>query len=254
MLTPMALYIVISAFLVMCVSFAGVAFVQRNLSAVLARNLKILVAFAAGVFAVLSYSLFDEAIGIGISLPVLLFSALGGALFLETADRLIPHEHHHHGTEHDHPHGRVDAHRMLLGDAVHNIADGIILVPAFLADVWIGIGTVAGIILHELVQEIAEFFVLKEAGYTTKEALVRNFVVSSTIFIGVILAFSVARVEEFEAPLLAFGAGGFTYILLRDLLPSIVGSVRKDGHAPQFAAAALIGAGILLGIQTFMAR
>jgi zinc transporter ZupT len=137
---------------------------------------------------------------------------------------------------------------MLLGDAVHNIADGIILVPAFLAGAWVGVGTAFAIFIHELVQEIAEFFVLKEAGYSTRAALTRNFAASSTILLGVILAASLASVETLEAPLLAFAGGAFVYIILRDLLPSILRSIHTEGRPLRFVVAALLGVGLLLGI------
>jgi zinc and cadmium transporter len=138
---------------------------------------------------------------------------------------------------------------MLSGDAVHNIADGIVLVPAFLIDVWVGVGTAVAIFLHEFVQEIAEFFVLKEAGYTTRQALIRNFAVSATILIGVLLAFFAVSIETLEAPLLAFAGGGFTYVILRDLLPSIIRSVQSGHRVAYFILAAVIGAGLLSSIQ-----
>jgi zinc and cadmium transporter len=246
----MLLYAIVAALVVMLASLAGIVFVSGSLSRVVGRNLKILIAFAAGVFATLTYSLFAETLLGGLSISSLLLSALGGALFLEMVGHLIPRAHHHHGTRHGHAHGRPEAHRMLFGDAVHNIGDGIILVPAFLADVWIGIGTALGIFFHELVQEIAEFFVLTEAGYTAKQALARNFAASATILLGVILAFSVATVEQFELPLLAFAGGGLLYVILRDLLPSILRSIRTEGQAAHFVVAALVGAAILLGVQT----
>lgn len=243
------MYVFIAAVCIMLASLAGVVFAGRHVSGILARNLKMLIAFAGGVFAVLAYSLFAEVLEMGISATALVVSALLGALFLETANRIIPRAHHHHDTTHDHMHGRIDARRMLLGDAVHNIGDGIILVPAFLAGPHIGIATAGAIFLHELVQEIAEFFVLREAGYSTRQALVRNFAVSATILIGVGVAFWAIFTTELETPLLAFAAGGFVYIIVRDFLPSIIRSVRGGSPLSHFIGAAAIGALLMGSVQ-----
>ena len=245
----MTVYVFIAAICIMLASLAGVVFADRHISGILARNLKILIAFAGGVFAVLAYSLFAEVLEMGISATALIVSALLGALFLEVANHIIPSAHHHHDTAHDHTHGRIDARRMLIGDAVHNIGDGIILVPAFLAGPHIGIATAGAIFLHELVQEIAEFFVLREAGYSTREALVRNFAVSATILIGVGIAFLAIFTAELETPLLAFAAGGFVYIIARDLLPSVVRSVRGGSPLSHFIGVATIGALLMGGVQ-----
>lgn len=231
---------------IMAASLAGVIFIDRNLSHFLKRNLAVLTAFSGGVFAMLAYSLFAETVEVGTAPLILVLAAVGGALFLEAVDRCLPHAHEHSETD---VHTHVDAHRMLLGDAIHNIGDGIVLAAAFLADIRIGVATAAALFLHEFVQEIAEFFVLKQAGYSTKKALTYNFAVSATIFIGVILALTTARIEQLEAPLLAFAGGAFVYIVLRDILPSIRSAIRAEGRAIRFAVAALIGAALFFGIQ-----
>ena len=112
-------------------------------------------------------------------------SGLLGVLVLEIIERFHLASHHHHDTKHDHEHTGINARKLLFTDAIHNVADGVLLVPAFAVDVRLGIATAVAIFLHEAVQEVSEFFVLKEAGYSTKKALTLNFLVSSTILIGV---------------------------------------------------------------------
>ena len=70
-----------------------------------------------------------------------------------------------------------------MGDAIHNVHDGIILVPAFLVSPVVGFGTALAILFHETVQEIAEFFILLGAGYSIKKALLLNLIVSTTNYI-----------------------------------------------------------------------
>jgi len=233
----------------MSASLAGVVFAHNRFSQLLTTYPRVLISFALGVFAVLSYSLFTESLELGASLPTIIVALIGGAIFLEIASHIIPKAHHHHGpayTNDYHHHSKNDAHRMLLGDAIHNVTDGLILVPAFLVSVWLGIATAVGIFLHELVQEVAEFFVLREAGYTVKQALVRNLLVSTTIFIGVGIALFIVETDRVEAPLLAFASGGFLYVILRDLLPSIVREVRTHKKIGVFLFAALLGAFLMI--------
>jgi len=204
------------------------------------KNLRYLVTFAAGVFIIVSYGLFTEAIELGGSVMMIAITAISGAVFLEISGHLIPDSHHHHGS-HAHEHTATDARRLLLGDAIHNVIDGFLLVPAFLIDVRVGIVTAAAIFFHEVVQEISEFFVLKEAGYSTVRALTLNFVVSSTILIGVALGMFVSSVAEFIPLLIAFAAGAFLYVVFRDLLPSTIRSITYSKNAPAHLIAGALG-------------
>lgn len=237
----MTLYIILSGLAVMLASLSGIFFIHDKTSRFLERNIKTLIAFSSGVFMVITYSLFGETIEHGTSTIVILVSTAIGALFLELVSHIIPQAHHHHDTPSDHTHSLIDARRILLGDAAHNIGDGIILVPAYLAGPVVGIGTTVAILFHEMVQEIAEYFILREAGYSIREALVRNFIVSGTIFIGIFASLFFTHVEEFEGPLLAFAAGGFLYIIFRDLLPSVYHSIKKTGKYVPFSIAMVLG-------------
>ncbi|MEX0910354.1 MAG: ZIP family metal transporter [Candidatus Paceibacterota bacterium] len=217
---------------IMLASLAGVFFVWTSSGRWLEKNLRYLTSFALGVFGVTIILLVGESWEMNPDLFQLILAILLGASFLHIAIRLIPKAHHHHGREisacQSGGHSQIDARRMLLGDAVHNIGDGILLVPAFLVDVRIGLATATAIFLHELVQEIAEFFVLREAGFSTLGALVRNFLVSATILIGLGVGFYVSDYEHLIAPLLAFSAGGFWYVIVRDLLPDIIRHTVSD--------------------------
>lgn len=111
---------------------------------------------------------------------------------------------------------------LLIGDAVHNIADGIVLAGAFMISPVVGTAAAIGIALHEVPQEIVEFGVLLRAGYTKRQAAVRNLLSASSIFLGVLIAFVVA---EFAAEWLwvvaAVAAGNLLYLAASDLLPRI---------------------------------
>jgi zinc transporter ZupT len=49
--------------------------------------------------------------------------------------------------------------------------------------------------------------------------------------------------------LVPFATGGFTYILFRDLLPSVIGHARQEKRAPAYALSFLIGLAVMLTIS-----
>lgn len=248
MLLPMSLTLILSAGVaVMLVSLAGVLTTWGVIGTWMSRNIRYLVTFALGVFIVIGYALLKEALHES-TLFVVLVSMIGGIAVLEIGSLIIPTAHHHHGVEPYHEHSRIDARRILLGDAVHNISDGIILVPAFLISPQAGLVTTLGVLLHELVQEISEFFVLKEAGYSTKQALVRNFLVSATILIGIALGWFIVGIGTATGPLLGFAAGGFLYIVFRDLLPSTLRSIRTHTQTSSHVLALALGIVVMFGV------
>ena len=247
------IYIFFSALLIMLASLSGAVFLSEKRNLWLKKNLRYLTTLSLGVFVAITYHLLSE---IFHESTIPWFSILGwialGVLVVEVLSRFIPDAHHHHHGEHDHGHSKIDARRMLLGDALHNIGDGLILVPAFLADVHLGIFTAFAVFSHELIQEISEFFVLKEAGYTTKQALTRNFIVSSTIFIGISLSLVASSIEALHIPLLCFSAGGFIYIISRDLLPHTVSSIKNKGGFLKHLLVGVLGILIILFVNTVL--
>lgn len=247
MALPLFLEVLLAAFAVMLASLAGAAFAWGKIGPWTERNAAYLVSFSTGIFLVTTYTLLEEAEYLLPSLPLLLYAG-GGVALLSLASRLIPDAHHHHGASTDHSHGNIDARRVLLGDAIHNVGDGILLFSAFLIDVRIGIATTAAILLHEAAQEVSEFFILKEAGYSTREALTRNFIVSSTILVGVGIAASFSAAEAFEGPLLAIAAGGFLFVLARDLIPHTTLAVRRGGSIVRHSVAVVLGVSLMTGV------
>jgi zinc transporter ZupT len=63
---------------------------------------------------------------------------------------------------------------IMVGDAFHNFVDGIIIAAAFLTDVNLGIVTALAIIAHEIPQEVGDFLILLQSGYSKMQALAVN--------------------------------------------------------------------------------
>ncbi len=158
-----------------------------------------------------------------------LFAALLGGLlvfFLLEKFALWRHSHHHEHDGHGHEHG-FDAHEagksgllILVGDAIHNFADGILIAAAFVADPKLGLITTLGIIAHEVPQEAGDFIVLLNAGYSKARALAYNMLSSAaSVAGGVIGYFALADVSGALPYVLVFAAASFIYIAVADLIP-----------------------------------
>lgn len=242
------LYTVLAALSVMLASLAGIFTVWKIANNFVKKHLAYLVTFSIGVFLVTSWSLSNEAYEfLNSPLKLSLYIILGFVL-VEAFSKILPNIHHHHETEYDHTHHKVDARRIIFSDSLHNIGDGILLVPVFLIDVRIGIATTIGIFFHEVVQEISEFFILREAGYSTKKALLLNFLVSSTILVGVFMGFTIISVDTLVGPIMAISAGSFIYVIARDLIPNTLNTLKRKGNARKHVLALILGILIMFGI------
>lgn len=249
----MLIEILIAAGVIMTASLVGVLFVGQVARGFLEERLSFLVAFSAGVFLVTSgalalevFEIYTDALWTGVGLIVVGYG-LASAL-----EALLPETHHHHDPACGHSHGK-GARKLMIGDAVHNIGDGIILVPAFLVSPALGMAVTVSIFIHEALQEISEFFVLKQAGYSTKRALAINFAISSTILIGVGLSYLALASHELEGMLLAVSAGFFLHVVVHDLLP------KRHAHETFSAfvkhlALVLIGLVVMAGVTVALGK
>jgi zinc and cadmium transporter len=214
----MIIDVLVAAFMVMLVSLVGVIFIGKTTAKFLEDKLSFLVSFSAGVFLVTAGALTLEVFELADSLwQGALLIVVGYALaFL--VHKLMPETHHHHD-EHCHAAHGTAARKLIIGDSIHNVADGVILVVAYAASPALGLAALVSIVIHEALQEISEFFVLRRAGYSVKKALAINFAVSSTILIGVALGYFALVSHELEVVLLALAAGFFLQVVFHDLLP-----------------------------------
>lgn len=209
--------VLIAAFVVMLASLVGIVFVQKTAHDFLEHKLSFLVSFSAGVFLVTSGALALEVFELAPTLwHGVAFISLGYAFAL-ALNTFMPETHHHHDAHCAAT--QKSAHKLIVGDAVHNVADGVVLVVAFAAAPALGIAATVSIVVHEVLQEISEFFVLRQAGYSVRKALTINFAVSSTILIGVFLGYFALASHDLEVLLLAVSAGFFLNVVIHDLLP-----------------------------------
>jgi len=224
----MILYTIALSVVVMLASLVGVIFVCKRVGKFIENNLAYLVSFSAGVFLVVSYSLFTEVLEIANSAVAGIVWVVIGALSILIVFRFLPDFHHHHDEQQEEPHSHsdIDARRILISDGLHNIGDGILIAASFAVSPIVGFIAGISILVHELVQEVSEFFVLRQAGFSVKKALTLNFLVSGTILIGAIGGtLLLDSFEALEAPLLGIAAGSFFIVVVHDLIPH---SIRKS--------------------------
>jgi len=243
-----------ASFLVMLASFSGKLVTWRQAGPLIERNLHFFVSFAAGVLLIVIYNLSLEIIELSGALVRGLPWIAAGAVLVLIAFRYLPNFHHHHDTtDASHRHSRIDANRILLSDGIHNIGDGVVIVTSFAVSPFLGIVSTVSILVHEVLQEISEFFVLREAGLSERTALTYNFFVSSTILIGALGSYLL--LEKFQVlmlPLLGLAAGSYLIVVFHDLIPHSIGSARERGHYGKHVIFFATGMGLMTLFTTFL--
>ena len=108
----------------------------------------------------------------------------------------------------------------LIGDAMHNFVDGILIAGSFLADPVMGFTTTLAIVAHEVPQELGDVGALLRGGFAPRQAVLYNFYCSLSVLPGAIFTLLLSQVAESSLiVLLPVAAGGFIYIAASDLIP-----------------------------------
>jgi zinc and cadmium transporter len=170
------------------------------------------------------------------------------AFFLLEKFAILRHSHHYEGDGHSHAHGH-DAHEagkagwmILVGDGLHNFTDGILIAAAFLANPQLGLVTALAIIAHEIPQEIGDFIVLLNAGFSRTRAYVYNLLCSLMAVVGGIVGYvMLERGMQWIPYVLVFASSGFIYIAVSDLMPQMQRRASVRETVPQIL---LIGLGV----------
>jgi len=128
-----------------------------------------------------------------------------------------------HTHEHSHQHSKdASGTLILIGDAVHNLVDGVLIAAAFLTDVDLGIVTALAVAAHEIPQEIGDFAILFNSGFTRGKALLFNIFASMATLVGAVIAYYSLQSMHHALPyILAIAASSFIYIAVADLIPGL---------------------------------
>jgi zinc and cadmium transporter len=223
--------------------------------ALLSKMVERMVSLSVGIL--LSTSLLHalpEAFESGAHVHALFATLLGGLLgfFLLEKFAILRHSHHYEGDGHGHEHGH-DAHEagksgwmILVGDGLHNFTDGILIAAAFLANPNLGLITALAIIAHEIPQEIGDFIVLLNAGFSKVRAYMYNLICSLMAVVGGLVGYyTLGSGMEAIPYVLVLASSGFIYIAVSDLMPQMQRRATLRESVPQFILIA-IGVGIVV--------
>lgn len=139
------------------------------------------------------------------------------------------HCHTEHCEAHDpEPHGHQHQHHapagtlIIIGDAIHNCVDGVLIAAAFLTDVHLGVVTAVAVAAHEIPQEVGDFAILLHSGFSRGRALFFNMLSTLTTVVGGVLAYySLSGMQQALPYILAVAASSFLYIAVADLIPGL---------------------------------
>jgi zinc and cadmium transporter len=179
---------------------------------------------------------------------VILPTVLAGILVFFLLEKAVILRHCHDDTCEAHAHAGP---LILIGDALHNFIDGIAIAAAFIASVPVGVATGLAVFAHELPQEVGDFAILIQSGFSRKRALCFNLLSGASTFPGAFLAyFFLTGLQELTPYVMAVSAASFIYVAIADLIPNLHQRVDlKDSLGQIFLILAGVGTIALLHLR-----
>ena len=143
---------------------------------------------------------------------------------------------------------------ILIGTAVHNFCDGIVIAASFLADTRLGVATTVAIVAHAVPQQVGDFAVLLHSGYRRARAFVYNLSAGVATLGGAFAGyFALAEMQEILPTVLAIAASSLLYVAVADLIPSLHRRSEPMETAKQALAIGL-GLGVIASVHGVLSR
>ncbi len=150
---------------------------------------------------------------------------LGGMLLFFVVEKLLRHE---HGPlyRHHHPGAPIRpelAAINVLGDAIHNFIDGMLIAASYLVSPALGAATTVAVLFHEIPQELGDLGILLHSGLAVRQAVLVNLGSASVAILGAVGVLVTGHVSATAVTtvLVPVAAGGFVYIAAADLIPEL---------------------------------
>ena len=121
------------------------------------------------------------------------------------------------------PYMSNSARMVIVGDAIHNFADGLAIGAAFSISIAAGFSTSLAVLCHELPHEVGDFALLLHSGMPTKTAVLFNIVSSVFAVLGMVVGLLLWSSGQFSSWLLASTVGVFVYVALVSMMSEIGG-------------------------------
>ena len=184
---------------------------------------------------------------------------MAGLVLFFVLEWMVIWRHAHGETAEFQPHGHAKGSMVrreagtliLVGDAVHNFADGIAIGVACVVSPALGLVTTLAVLVHEIPQELSDFTILLSSGFSQWQAFWANTLSGMATLAGVTLAFGgLAYAEPIVPYALTLAAASFLYIGLADLVPDLHG--RHGAASGAWPFAMMLTGMLTIGILTML--
>ncbi|XP_063411453.1 zinc transporter ZIP12-like [Mytilus trossulus] len=138
---------------------------------------------------------------------------------------------------------------VIVGDAIHNFADGLAIGAAFSKDITVGLSTSIAVFCHELPHELGDFAALVSSGLSIKRAMVLNFISSLTAFLGLYIGILASSNDVARSWIFSAGAGMFIYVALANLIPEVLSYFKRIPNLCMFLS---LNFGLLFGYVSML--
>lgn len=194
-------------------------------------------------------------------------TVLVGLLAFFLLEKLVLWRHSHGHDEHDpdvdesehdhalhaHDHGRSGL-MILIGTAVHNFCDGVVIAASFLADTRLGIATTVAIVAHAVPQQVGDFAVLLHSGFRRGRAFAYNVSAGFATLAGALAGYyALADMQQMLPTVLAIAAASLLYVAVADLIPSLHRRPEPLETAKQMLLIGL-GVGVIAAVHVALAH
>lgn len=182
-----------------------------------------LLAFGAGAFIATSFAdLLPDAVEQSQEARSVFLAAMGGLVAFFILERfLMRYGFHANGHAHEDHMESLPA-LLIVGDSIHNFLDGVVIAVAYVSSPALGLTTALAVASHELPQEIGDFSILLNHGWSRSKVFLVNLVQSLATIPGAIIGYLGGIALARHLPVfLAAAAGIFLYLGSSDLIPEL---------------------------------
>ena len=116
----------------------------------------------------------------------------------------------------------ISGYLNLVANCTDNFTHGLAIAASYVASPAVGLLTTLAILCHEIPHEFGDFAILLNSGFSCEGAAKAQLVTSCWGLVGVVVGLTAEHISNSTGWLLPFTAGGFLYIALVSIVPSLL--------------------------------